>query len=253
MRKFLEMSSVAGLVSSLPRDQQLLYAPYLKNFSFSPASITKGYEELSRAPTTPLFECGNVWQLNEHITICKKKNQKTSLLDEDDRDLLRLMYQQIYPNNYIQTADVNEFCYHINKVYIEGTRLCTLGMDPARHCYVMAHWPDTHGLISSELSPQSMGRLNHFIVHKVRLNGQYVTHILCSITWKQEFTDSMPSGFLSPCKVYRNVTKHRGMPCTYMPIQRIHSICAHSIQRVNGFDNCIVTIGNQLHLLLNDN
>ncbi len=253
MRKFLEMSAVAGLVSSLPREQRLLYAPYLKHFSFSPSTVTVGYDELCLAPTRPLSECGKVWQLTEHISTCKKKRQKTSMLDEDDRVLLRQMYQQMYPNNDIQTTDVNEFYYDIKKLYIEGTRLCTLGTDPARHCYVMAHWPDEHGLISSELSSQSMGRLNNFIEHKVRLNGQYVTHILCSVDWKQEFHDSMPSGYLSPCKVFRNVTKHRGMPCTYMPIQRIHSICAHSIQRVNGFDNCIVTVGNQFHLLLNDN
>ncbi len=132
------------------------------------------------APTRQLNECGKVWQLTEHITTCKKKQQKTSLLDEDSRLLLRQMYQQIYPYNDIQTADVNEFYYDIKKLYIEGTRLCTLGKDPARHCYVMAHWPDEHGLISSELSSQSMGRLNNFLEHKVRLNGQYITHILCN-------------------------------------------------------------------------
>ena len=58
---------------------------------------------------------------------------------------------------------------------------------------------------------------------------------------------------IKPFLGYRNVTEHRGMPCTLMPIQRIHSICAHSMQRVNGFDNCIVPVGNQFDLLLNDN
>ncbi len=249
----MEMSMIAGLVSSLPREQRLLYAPYLKHFSFSPAEITRGYNELSVAPKTPIYKCGKVWQMTDHITVCKRKHQKTTILDEDDRHLLKLMYQQMYQNNDIQLRDVNEFFYEVQKVYIEGTRLCTLGTDPARHCYMMAHWPDVHGLISDELPPESMGRINNFLEHKVRLNGDYVTHILCSVSWKQEFSDSMPTGYLSPCKIYRNETIHRGMPCTFMPIQRIKSICAHSIQRVNGFDNCIVTIGNRFHLLLNDN
>ncbi len=252
MRKFLEMSTIAGLVSSLPREQQLLYTPYLKHFSFSATCITAGYDQLSTAPTRPIYECGKVWHLSEHISLCKKKSHKTSLFDEDSRLLLRQMYQQIYPHIYIETTDVNEFYYYIEKLYIEGTRLCTSGTDPARHCYVMAHWPDDHGLISNELPKQSMGRLNNFIEHKVRLNGEYVRHILCNVTWKREFVDSLPSGYLAPCKVYQNITEHMGMPCTFMPIQRLHSICAHSMQRVNGYDNCIVTIGNQFHLLLND-
>ncbi len=253
MRKFTEMSVVSGLVSSLTRAQRLLYAPYLRNFSFSPAEVTKGYDQLCAAPITELSQCGNVWQLIDHITMCIKKSQSADILDADDRNLLRAMYQQMYPNMYIETGDVNEFFYRFDKLYIEGTKLCTLGIDPKRHCLIMASWPDCNGLIGDDFSALSMGRINHFLYHKIKLNGQFVPHILCDISWKKEFSDSLPTGYLPPCRVYRNQTVHRGQPSTYMPVQRIHSICAHSTHVINGYPNCTVVLPNKLHLLLNDN
>ena len=84
------------------------------------------------------------------------------------------------------------------------------------------------------------------------MNGKYVSHILCAMDWKQAFEDDMPHGFLPPAMVYRNRSIFRGQPCEYMPVQRIHSICVHSYQTVNGYQDCIVVVPNRHHILLND-
>ncbi len=138
MRKFAEMSAVSGMVSTLSRKQKLVFSPYLKNFSFSPAEIPDNYEQLCNASTAPLAECEAVWQHLSHISDCLKKNQELEMLDCDDRDLLKSMYQTMYPNNTVTDEDVDEFYYSLGKVYIENTRLAALGSDRERHCMVMA-------------------------------------------------------------------------------------------------------------------
>ncbi len=251
-RKFAEMSAVSGLVSTLPREKKLLFSPYLKNFSFSPAEIPENYEQLCRASSSPLSECETVWKHLSHINDCLKKDQKLDMLDEDERDLLRSMYQSMYQNNTVTTEDVGEFYYSLGKVYIENTRLAALGADRERHCMVMAYWPDRYGLIDDGVSSLYMGRIRKFLRHTLRLNGNYVSHVLCEIDWKENFEDSMPHGYLSPAKVYRNRSIFRRQPCVYMPVQRIHSICVHSYNTINGIRDCIVVVPNRFHLLLND-
>ncbi len=252
IRKFAEMSAVSGLVSGLTRMQKLLFSPYLKNFSFSPAEIPENYEQLCSASCSPLRECETVWKHIDHINDCLKKNQESEILDCEERDLLKSMYQTMYQNNNISFEDVGEFYYSLGKVYIENTRITALGSDRERHCFVTAYWPDTSGLINEEVSSLYMGRVKHFLRHTLRLNGKYVPHILCEIDWKEKFADSMPHGYLPPVMIHRNRSIFRRQPCIYMPVQRIHSICVHSYQTVNGFKDCIVAVPNQLHLLLND-
>ena len=221
-------------------------------FSFSPADIPDNYEQLCRASSAPLMECQMVWTQIDHIKACLKKNQEIDMLDEEERDLLRAMYQSIYPNDPITMEDVGEFCYLVGKIYIENTRLVAVASDRERHCMIMAYWPDPSGLINEGVSSLHMGRIKTFLRHTLRLNGVYVPHILCEVDWKREFEDSMPHGYLQPALVYRKQSVFRDQPCVYMPVQRIHSICVHSYQTVNGYKDCIVVVPNQLHLLLSD-
>ncbi len=251
-RKFAEMSAVSGMVSTLTRQQKLLFSPYLKNFSFSPSEIPDEYEKLCRASSAPLMECQTVWTQIDHINPCLKKNQELEILDEDERDLLRAMYQSMYPNDRITMEDVGEFYYLVGKIYIENTRLAAMASYRERHCMIMAYWPDQSGLIDDGASSLYMGRIKTFLRHSLRLNGAYVPHILCEVDWKRKFEDSMPHGYLQPALVYRNQSVFRHQPCVYMPVQRIHSICVHSYQKVNGYNDCIVVVPNQFHLLLND-
>ncbi len=252
-RKFAEMSAVSGMVSMLTRKQKLLFLPYLKNFSFSPVELPTDYDQLCHASSAPLIECQTAWKQLDHINPCLKKHQELEVLDDDDRNLLKSMYQSMYPNDTITEEDVSEFYYSLGRIYIENTRLAALGSDPGRHCMIMAYWPDQSGLVHDGVSTLYMGRVKSFLRHTLRLSGKYVPHILCVIDWKANFEDSrMQHGYLPPVKVYRNRSIFRGQPCIYMPVQRIHSICVHSYQTVNGFKDCIVVVPNRFHLLLND-
>ncbi len=252
-RKFTEMSAVSGMVSTLSRTQKLLFSAYLRNFSFSPADIPDDYEKLCNASCAPLSECETIWKHIDHINDCLKKHQKSELLDEDEQDLLKSMYQTMYPNNTITRDDVGEFYYSLGKVYVENTRISALGSDRERHCFITAYWPDRSGLIDEGVSAMNLGRIKTFWRHTLKLNGTYVPHILCVVDWKEKFEDPrMEHGFLSPVMIYRNRSIFRGQSCGYMPVQRIHSICVHSYQTVNGFKDCIVAVPNRFHLLLND-
>ncbi len=251
-RKFAEMSAVSGMVSTLTRGQKLLFSPYLKNFSFSPVQIPDNYDQLCNASCVPLNECQTIWKHIDHVNDCLKKNQKSELLDEDERDLLKSMYQSMYPNMRITIEDVSEFHYSVGKIYIENTRISALGTDQERHCFITAYWPDRSGLIHEGVSTMHLGKIKTFWRHTLRHDEKYIPHILCVIDWKEKFEDSMPHGYLAPVIVYRNRSIFRGQPCTFMPVQRIHSICVHSYQTVNGYKDCIVAVPNRFHLLLND-
>ncbi len=172
------------------------------------------------------------------------------MLEFDDHTLLRQMYQELYPDIILTDVDVMEFGHKTKTVAIGSMDLSATFGIPGKSSLIQAHWPDDSELISHGLPKLQVGEISFFLVHRVFLNGKLSEHILCAVNWKQPFQED--HAYLEPCSVYRNRPVYHSQPSTFMPIQRIHSTCAFSHQKVNGISNCFVTVANRLHPLLCD-
>ncbi len=251
MRKFIDQTYLAAEAEKVfTPEQKVQYSDLLSRFNYSSCTLPPKYEELQRTPSLPIEQCGNIWSCINHIEPKLLTGQSLTLIDSDDVDLLKGMYQALYPSANLTAADIMEFGYKVKSVKIGRTELSATFGIPGKSSLITAHWPDKYGLISSELSSLHVGELSYFLVHNVLLNGQLTEHILCAVNWKQKF--DIDHGYLEPCDVYRNRPVYLNQSSTFMPVQRIHSTCAFSHQKVKGYSNCFVVISNRFNPLISD-
>ncbi len=251
MRKFIDQTYLAAEAQRLfSPEQKVQYSDLLSRFNYSSSTLPENYEELQRVPCLPIEECGNIWGCVDHIKPKMLKDQALTLIDSDDVDLLKGMYQALYPSANLSVADIMEFGYKVKSVQIGRTELSATFGILGRSSLITAHWPDNYGLVSSDLSPLHVGEISYFLVHNILLNGQLTQHILCAVNWKQKF--DIPHKFLEPCQVYRNRPVYHNQASAFMPVQRIHSTCAFSHQKVEGYSNCYVVVANKLNPLISD-
>ncbi len=251
MRKFVDQTYLAAEAQKIfTQEQKLEYKDLLSRFNYSSSTLPENYDLLLKAPDLPIDQCRNVWQSVGHLDPKLLNNQPTVLIESDDRDLLRQMYQDLYPDINITDGDVLEFGYKTKTVSIGQMNLSATFGTPGSSSLIQAHWPDASGLIGHEIPPLQVGEISYFLVHKVLLNGKACEHILCAMTWKQPLLTE--HAYLEPCSVYRNRPIYRNQSSSFMPVQRIHSTCAFSHQKVSGYSNCLVVIANKLHLLISD-
>ncbi len=231
-------------------EQKVQYSSLLSRFNYSSCTLPDYYEKLQQVPHLPIDKCGNIWGCTDHIKPQLLKKQSSIKIDSDDLDLLRGMYQALYPAADLTGADILEFGYKCRSVEIGRTELSATFGIPGRSSLVTAHWPDNYGLIASELSPLHVGEISYFLIHRIFLNGHLTEHILCAINWKQKF--NIEHNFLEPCNVYRNRPVYRNQASAFMPVQRIHSTCAFSHQKIQGYSNCFVVVANKFYPLISD-
>ncbi len=251
MRKFIDQTYLAAEAQRIfTPEQKVQYSDLLARFNYSSCTLPPNYAELQQTPSLPIEKCGNIWKCTSHIEPKLLKNQTTFKIESDDLELLQAMYQAIYPAVNLTSNDILEFAYKAKSVRIGRTELTATFGIPGKSSLIMAHWPDSYGLISSGLSPLHVGEISYFLIHKVCLNGELTEHVLCAINWKQQF--DIEHDFLEPCNVYRNRPVYRSQASTFMPVQRIHSTCAFSHQKVKGYSNCFVVVANKFHPLISD-
>ncbi len=251
MRKFIDQTYLAAEAQRIfTPEQKVQHSDLLARFNYSSCTLPSNYEELQRVPFLPIEQCGSIWSCINHIEPKLSKGQSPILIDSDDVDILKGMYQALYPSAGLSEAEIMEFGYKVKSVCIGRSELSATYGIPGRSSLIMAHWPDNYGLVSSDLSPLHVGEISYFLVHKIVLNGQLTEHVLCSVNWKQKF-DAVHE-YLKPCDVYRNRPVYRNQASTFMPVQRIHSTCAFTHQKVSGYSNCFVVVANRFNPLISD-
>ncbi len=187
----------------------------------------------------PIAECNHLWKTIGHVS--SKGKEVRYLLDIDDRILLMNSYKAMYPHNYISIEDVYEMCFEVDTLLLGSQRLSCRSKHESKRCIVTANWCDNDGNITTDLNDIKPGQVNFFLKHNLNLNGQIVTHYMCALNWYTEFTDdSYNHGQLYPSFIYRPCNKILAGPATFMPVQRIQSVCAYCIRTLNGFKNCTV-------------
>ena len=239
-RKFLGDCYLASRSHEIPKFMKELFPSFFsKAVSMQiakPANLPKQVELLSQLP---MFECMNMWKVIDHISI--KGKETRYLMDNEDRVLLLNSYKVMYPNNHISMDDVYEMCFKVGSINLGSQRLSCIGGHESKKCLVKANWCNLDGTITPELENYKVGQVKYFLKHNLQLNGQIVTHIMCYVTWYAEFTeDSYTQGQLSPSVIYRPCDKIRSGPATFMPVQRIDSVCAYCIRTLSGFKNCTI-------------
>ncbi len=251
MRKFIDQTYLAAEAQRIfTPEQKAQYSDLLSRFNYSSCTLPSNYNELQQVPTLPIEKCGHIWGSIKHIEPKLLSKQSSIKIESDDLYLLKGMYQALYPSADLNESDILEFGYKTKSVQIGRSELSATFGIPGKSSLITAHWPDNYGLISSELPPLHVGEISYFLIHRIYLNGHLTEHILCAINWKQKF--DIEHDFLEPCAVYRNRPVYRSQASTFMPVQRIHSTCAYSHQKVKGFSNCFVVITNKFHPLISD-
>ncbi len=251
MRKFIDQTYLAAEAQRIfTPEQKMEHSNLLSRFNYSSCTLPPYYEQLQQAPSLPIDKCDLVWRCTDHIQPKLLAKQSTILIESDDLDLIKGMYQSLYPTEDLTSEDILEFAYKVKSVKIGRTELSATFGIPGRSSLIAAHWPDKYGLISSELPPLHVGEISYFLVHQIFLKGKLEEHVLCVVNWKQAF--DIEHDFLEPCNIYRNRPVYRNQSSSYMPVQRIHSTCAFSHQKVKGYSNCFVVVANKFHPLITD-
>ena len=250
MRKFIADRELSTKAMALPNSfHDSCSIPVSKMCAAKPGEVTQVSIHVQQLPTKVKKECSSLWTEIEHIKIPKKLSGPSLLkkplykLDEDDVSLLFRMYQSMYPSIALTMEDIPSLVVKFESLTIGSERLCCKSKNPANLCLVLANWSDEMGNIDKNDTLKRLGKINYFFKHTVTLSdGNPATHILCAIQWYSEFKDSLgiPSGFANPVQVFRNRCIQMG-PASFMPVQRIHSKSAYSLNtKVNGDSNCIV-------------
>ena len=149
---------------------------------------------------------------------------------------LELLYAQLYPH---QSAA------HVSPFYVCAGRAKLLdqvvgSIMNATSCnssaVIMAYWPSKGSDLSSvDCTSLNVGTVHYFCRHKIALYDSdskivHKQHILAYVTWKQQHSRSDLFGTSATLCV--NMDEQPSM-CSFLPIQRIHSICAHCVLDVN--------------------
>ncbi len=246
MRKFLSHNYLMGKSNDIPDFLKDMFPSFFpKTVKVLRKSLTLP-SRLQLSHILPLNECLNYWKILDHITL--PNGLKYLVLDRDDRELMKAMYSTLYPDNVITLSDVGQVAEQFYSVTIGGQHISVLSKHPSKLCFVKAYWSDNDGTVSPE--SYMVGQIRYFIRHGIRLNDQFVSHILCAMVWFKEMDGHEGVCMKYPFPTYPFKVRERVPPGSsgFMPIQRIHSLCAYSKRMVYGYNECMVAAPMKLNV-----
>ena len=101
----------------------------------------------------------------------------------------------------------------------------------------MASWSGDESFIDTSV-PTRPGIVNLYIVHTVKINGEFHHHSFAVVWWYK--TDSDQGHFWKPSKVWKLHNYETCRPSLFMPVQRIRQKFACRSEELNGKDKLIV-------------
>ena len=115
-----------------------------------------------------------------------------------------------------------------------GSKLDCRNLRSAR---IMASWSGDNGLIDTSV-PTRPGIVNFYIVHTVKINGEFHQHAFAVVWWYK--TDCDQGHFGKPSQVWKLHNYEPCGPSLFMPVQRIGQKFACCSLELNGVDKLIV-------------
>ena len=172
------------------------------------------------------------------------------IFDSEEVQQLELLYKQLYPHSVV--ARVSPF-------YIRSGRaaLCNQVIGSvmnATSCnsssVIMAYWPSRGNVLSNiDYSRMKVGRVQYFIRHQAVLydsesdsNINESEHVFAYVSWKQNHPHLDWFGISATVCLDMNETFSM---CSFLPVQRVHAVCAHSILdvEINGLkENVFIAV-----------
>ena len=96
---------------------------------------------------------------------------------------------------------------------------------------VMASWTTDDGCIDIS-APSRPGIVNSYILHSVKINGEFYQHVFAIVWWYKADCDE--SYFGKPAQVWKLYDYEPCGPALFMPVQRIRQKYACSSVTLNG-------------------
>ena len=155
------------------------------------------------------------------------------LKSEKVEDLQKL-YSELYPEKEV---DVSPFCVRSGRAAI-CSQVIGSTMNAAScnsSSVISAYWKSTNTTLSNIDSTRlRIGRVNHFLKHQCRLSDasgiKRSEHIFAYVSWNQQHPHA--DWFGISATVCLNMHDPPSM-CSFIPIQRIHAVCAHCVLDVD--------------------
>ena len=160
-------------------------------------------------------------------------------LDADELKVLLVCYQTLYPREEI--ALVSCVARKYTSVVL-GTEKFESKMDcrNLRSATIMASWTGDDGSIDTTCTAERRpGVVNSYILHSVKLNGNFYQHAFAVVWWYK--TDHDQEHFAKPAEVWRRTCSYETCePSLFMPVQRIAQTFACLLVTVNGVNKFVV-------------
>lgn len=201
----------------------------------SPSNWTVDHEFYKLATTAPLH--GINWRNASGIS--EPSCYKLVHFDSDDLQLLRAVYELMYPDREIEMKDLGESMHKFGSIKIWST---TYGskMQPRgiRSGKILASWPAGNGHVLEETFCLSAGTVQYYFSHSIKLADEHLIHYFACVRWYIPHEESTSYG--NPIKIYKNQI-HPGGPSSFMPVQRIFSRFASAELELAGQNNIAVS------------
>ena len=171
-----------------------------------------------------------------NLTLVKLPSSfKHFVLDADEIKLLLECYKALYPREEIELTSCVARKF---KSVVLGNEKFGSKMDcrNLRSARIMASWTADDGSINTNLTRRP-GIVHSYILHSVKLNGQFHQHAFAIVWWYK--SDQDKGHFGKPAEVWRRDYELCG-PSLFMPVQRIAQKFACSLVKVNGVDKFVV-------------
>ena len=157
---------------------------------------------------------------------------------------LKLLYVQLYPNEIIDK--ISPFYERSGRVTLCGQLMGSVlnASSCASSSVIMAYWPvNSSTLDNIDYSHKRIGIVQYYFRHKIVLQQadgscKYEEHIFAYVIWKQRHPNEAWFGISAT--VCLDLNEPNTM-CNYIPIQRIHDLCAHCLLKLNiaGFEETV--------------
>lgn len=141
--------------------------------------------------------------------------------DSDDLQLLKAVYQIMYPEREIETRDLSESVRKFGSIGIwsttYGSKLQPRGLRSGK---ILASWPADNGQVLRETFRLSAGTVQYYFSHSIKLGDEHVAHYFACVRWYLPHEQSANYG--NPITIYQTKV-HPGGPSSFMPLQRTFS------------------------------
>ena len=160
---------------------------------------------------------------------------KHFVLDSDELRVLIDCYKTMYPREKIELTSSVARKYSSIMLGTEkfGSKMDCRNLRSAR---VMASWTTDDGCIDIS-APSRPGIVNSYILHSVKINGEFYQHLFAIVWWYKADCDE--SYFGKPAQVWKLYDYEPCGPALFMPVQRIRQKYACSSVTLNGVNKLV--------------